>query len=154
MRVLLFLLTILFAAHLACAVGTKKRKQKIHVRREFVAFTQAQAPVELHSAHDTFHSLRCKGTGMEKCGWRTSPRLSMKGYTLDSLDRLILKIADGAESCTMQFNDFGVHYRRLPNGYEYTVEDGYVLPQDMDSLWQADLHKAGGLRQHRVLVKF
>ena len=162
MRVLLFLLAIHFTAHIAGAVGTKKKKQKVHVRREFVSFTQVQPPVEYHSAHDTFHSLRCKGTGLEGCGWRRKPLIGDKDFSLEHIDQMVARMRSlGAPSKEkpglIEFNQhIRVQYWSLPNGYEYTVEEGTLagLPE-MDSLTrQIDSLARWHTGKPRAVIKF
>ena len=144
-RIALVLVAAFFPATLN-AVGTKKKKQKIHVRREFVAFNQTEALVEFHSPRDTFHSLRCKGTGMEKCRWQRPPQMDDKEFTLEFIDEMVAKTVVVVKRGQTSLKDTGVHelnrhirilYWALPNGYEYIIEEGELADlSETDSLTQ------------------
>lgn len=133
-----FLFLLLLALPTLAAVGTKKKKQKIHVRREFVAFTDIQPPQEYHNDSGTYHRLHCRNSGLEKCDWKFPPHWKAGFLTLKDVDWIVAGVARQlGDTITprdkprliLKPGKFTIRWWRLSNGYEYVVEEGdIVLP--------------------------
>lgn len=132
MRSLVFLLSILLFAQVSHAVGTRKKRQKITVRREFTSPLGAASPVETH--RDSLHTLYCRGTGIERCWWKAPPRLFSKGHTLESIDSTVFSLVSmwGANFTYHMTPDLAVHVRKVRSGYEYIIEEGYEVRWEED----------------------
>lgn len=140
----LFLALVILSASLY-AVGTKKKKQKIHVRREFVSFTDIQSPQEYHDDIRAYHRLHCRNSGLQSCDWKQPPFWKFEFFTLETVDWLVASLARQAGSANtprdepgliLLSNQIPVRWWRLPNGYEYVVDEDAVGP-DIDSARRA-----------------
>ena len=143
MKLLPILVAMIFLPLALEAGGVKKKKRKIYIRREFVALGQVKPPVEYHNDSATFHSLICRNTGLEKCGWAEPPLWRDPENSLDDIERRVVWMmkwpCDPAKTdCTQGYFGIGVridvHWRRLPNGYEYSIEEGVYAPTNIDVL--------------------
>jgi len=142
---LVFVMTFFSNAH---AVGTKKKRLLIYVRRELVPSSQATPATELHRPSENYHELRCRTAGWG-CGWKIKPHIAAHGYTLESIDRQVAMMVRGSNVSqgTFQAGSLGVYYRRLPNGYEYHITEGGDVDGELDALIiAAQLRESGGRR--------
>lgn len=142
----IFLTSIVTSVH---AVGTKKKRLIIYVRRELVPAAHVTPPAELHRPSENYHELRCCMAGWGY-GWKTRPQLFTHGYSPESIDQQvagILKSPTDISQGTFQAGNLGVYYRRLSNGYEYHIVEGGDVNGEIDALIiAAQLRESGGRR--------
>ena len=142
----------------AHAVGTKKKRLIIYVRRELVSAAHATPPTELHHPSENYHELRCRTAGWG-CGWRIRPQLTARGYSLESIDQRVAELARSVAAGsrvsqgTFEVGNLGVYYRSLPGGYEYHIIEGGDVDGELDTLIiAAQLRESGG-RKVRATVE-
>jgi hypothetical protein len=139
MRFLVLLLVCLTLSETLYAVGIKKKRLLIYVRRELVPSSQATTPTELHRPSENYHELRCRTAGWG-CGWKRRPWLSTRHFTLEAIDQRVADLTRGAAASTRVFQgtfevgDLGVYYRSLPGGYEYHIVEGGDVDGELDAL--------------------
>lgn len=136
MRPIFYLISLILLPLTLQAGGVKKKKRKIYIRRELVALGQATAPFEYHNDSATFHSLICRGTGLQSCGWARPPLWRDPEFSLEKIEQVVMGMMKWQPPRTEGYFGIGVrvdvHWRRLPNGYEYSIEEGVYAPTNID----------------------
>ena len=148
MKTAILLLSLVLLPNLLFAVGTKKKRLKIYVRRELAPPAECRPPVEIHQAVENFHALQCKTSGV-RCPWRYPPRLSTRRYTLATIEAQVVRFLSNQSISqgTWEIGGLGIYYRRLPTGYEYHIVEGGDTNEELDALIiAAQLRESGGRR--------
>ena len=145
MKTAILLLALAIAPGILHAGGTKKKKRKFYIRRELVALGQMQPPLEYHNDSGTFHALICKTAGPQPCGWARPPLWRDREHSLAKIEQMVVRMmawprdaskGEGNEGWIALSTHLDIQWRRLPNGYEFAVEEGQSALADLTGLYE------------------
>jgi len=131
----------LLPARTATASGTAKAKRVIYLRRELVALRDARPRFEYHADSGRLHALVCRAAAPVGCWWTTPPAWPHSQQSLAYIDWAIMqaigynarKSRPGNEGY-LSVGKADVHWRRLPTGFEYVIEEGPQPRVNMDDI--------------------